>query len=52
MKLCLQPEYRDKLAAAVAKAIKDQHAKGDEGTGKLPPPINKPLSRPTDPPGS
>lgn len=50
--LCIQPSYRDKLASAVARAIKDQNAKGDQGTGKLPPPINKPMSRPTDPPGS
>lgn len=51
-KLCVQSSYRDKLASAVAKAIKDQNLKGDEGTGKLPLPINKPMSRPTDPPGS
>ena len=40
--------YRDKLAKAIAGAIKTQSAIGDSGTGPLPPPINAPMSRPTD----
>lgn len=52
VQLCVKSSYRDKMASAVARAIMDQNAKGDQGTGKLPPPINKPLSRASDPPGS
>ena len=52
VQLCVQSSYRDKMASAVARAIVAQNAKGDQGTGKLPPPINKPLSRASDPPGS
>ncbi len=48
---CADPGYRDRLASAIAKAILDQQAHGDP-PGPLPPPINKPPSRPTDPPGS
>jgi len=44
--------YRNRLVTAVATAILTQQAKGDAGTGPRPQPINKPLSRPTDPPGS
>jgi N-acetylmuramoyl-L-alanine amidase len=51
-RLCSDPAYRDKMAAAVARAILDQQAKGDAGTGPLPRPIYAPPSRPTDPPGS
>ncbi len=40
--------YRQKLANAIASAIRTQAALGDAGTGPLPPPINSPLSRPTD----
>lgn len=51
-KLCADPAYRDKMAAAIAGAILDQRAKGDAGTGPLPRPIFAPPSRPTDPAGS
>lgn len=51
-RLCADPAYRDRMAAAVARAILDQQAKGDAGTGPLPRPIYAPPSRPTDPPGS
>ncbi len=40
--------YRQKLAAAIAGAIRTQSAIGDAGTGPLPRPINSPMSRPTD----
>ncbi|MEM0896095.1 MAG: N-acetylmuramoyl-L-alanine amidase [Verrucomicrobiota bacterium] len=50
-KRCADPAYRDKLASAIARAVLDQKAHGDP-PGPLPPPINKPPSRPTDPPGS
>ena len=46
------PGYRSRLARAVANGIRAQAALGDQGMGALPPPINKPPSRPTDPPGS
>ena len=46
------PAYRTRLAQAVARGIREQAARGDAGMGTLPPPINKPPSRPTDPPGS
>ena len=42
------PGYRDKLARAIAKAIRDEAAEGDGDLGPLPPPINAPMSRPTD----
>lgn len=48
---CADPGYRDQLASAIARAVLDQQAYGDP-PGPLPPPINKPPSRPTDPPGS
>jgi len=41
--------YRQRLAKAIAKGIRDQAAFGDAGMGPLPPPINAPMSRPTDP---
>ncbi|MBK1853523.1 N-acetylmuramoyl-L-alanine amidase [Verrucomicrobiaceae bacterium 5K15] len=44
--------YRDRLVSAVASAIITQQAQGDAGTGRLPRPITKPLSRASDPPGS
>ena len=40
--------YRQKLATAIASAIRTQAAVGDAGTGTLPRPINAPPSRPTD----
>ena len=49
-RLCADPSYRDKMAAAIARAILDQKAQGDAGTGPLPRPINAPPSRPTDAP--
>ncbi|MES2441116.1 MAG: N-acetylmuramoyl-L-alanine amidase [Verrucomicrobiota bacterium] len=42
------PAYRQKLASAIASAIRTQAAVGDSGTGALPAPINAPPSRPTD----
>lgn len=44
------PRYRQKLAAAIAQAIRTQAANGDAGTGPLPRPIYAPPSRPTDAP--
>lgn len=46
------PSHRQKLAKAIAGAIRDQAAMGDAGTGARPPFIKAPPSRPTDPPGS
>lgn len=40
--------YRQKLADAIASAIRTQASVGDAGTGPLPSPINAPPSRPTD----
>ncbi len=40
--------YRQKLANAIASAIRTQAALGDSGTGPLPRPLNSPLSRPSD----
>ena len=40
--------YRQKLANAIAAAIRTQAAIGDAGTGPLPLPINAPPSRPSD----
>ena len=51
-RLCADPAHRDRLAEVVAQAIRTQARIGDSGTGPLPPPLNQPLSRPTDPPGS
>lgn len=51
-RLCADPAYRERMASALARAILDQQAKGDAGTGPLPKPIYAPPSRPTDPPGS
>ncbi|MBK1816693.1 N-acetylmuramoyl-L-alanine amidase [Luteolibacter yonseiensis] len=42
--------YRQKLANAIAGAIRTQARIGDAGTGPLPRPINAPPSRPTDAP--
>ena len=47
-RLIANPAYRRKLAAAIARAIRDQAASGDSGTGPLPCPIYAPPSRPTD----
>ncbi|MBK1883710.1 N-acetylmuramoyl-L-alanine amidase [Luteolibacter pohnpeiensis] len=40
--------YRQKMAKAIAGAIRMQSKIGDSGTGPLPRPINAPPSRPTD----
>ena len=40
--------YRQKLAGAIAGAIRTQAKIGDAGTGALPRPIDAPPSRPTD----
>ena len=45
-----RPDCRQQLAAGIAKAIRDQAAHGDAGTGPLPRPIYAPPSRPTDAP--
>jgi N-acetylmuramoyl-L-alanine amidase len=42
------PGYRQKLATAIAGAIRTQAAIGDAGTGPLPRPLHAPPSRPTD----
>ncbi len=47
-RLVADPGYRQKLANAIAAAIRTQAALGDAGTGPLPKPINAPPSRPTD----
>jgi N-acetylmuramoyl-L-alanine amidase len=44
--------HRDKLAKAIAKAIRDQAAMGDAGTGLRPPFIKAPPSKASDPRGS
>ena len=46
--LLTQSGYRDKMASALAKALIDQKKYGDQGMGKLPAPLNRPLSRPSD----
>jgi N-acetylmuramoyl-L-alanine amidase len=51
-RLCMSSRYQDKLADALARAIRAQKALGDQGMGRLPKPINKPKSRATDARGS
>lgn len=46
--LLSQSSYRDRMASALASAIKTQKRSGDSGMGKLPAPLNRPLSRPSD----
>lgn len=46
------PSHRARLAKAIAKAIRDQAAHGDAGTGPRPEFIKAPPSRPTDAAGS
>ena len=46
--LIANPGYRQKLASAIASAIRTQAASGDSGTGPLPRPLYEPPSRPTD----
>lgn len=47
-RLVADPSYRDRLASAIASAIRAQSANGDAGTGPLPRPLYEPPSRPTD----
>ena len=47
-RLVADPGYRQKLAHAIAGAIRTQAATGDAGTGPLPGPLYEPPSRPTD----
>ena len=47
-RLIAQPSYRQKLASAIAGAIRTQSAIGDSGVGPLPRPIDSPPSRPND----
>lgn len=47
-KLLLKSSYRDRMAGALASALKAQKRSGDGGMGKLPTPINRPLSRASD----
>lgn len=47
-RLVAQPSYRERLARAITQAICIQSARGDAGTGPLPPPLNEPPSRPND----
>ena len=47
-RLIADPGYRNKMAQAIAGAIRKQVASGDAGTGPLPKPIYAPPSRPTD----
>jgi N-acetylmuramoyl-L-alanine amidase len=46
--LVADPGYRQKMASAIASAIRTQAATGDSGTGPLPRPLYEPPSRPTD----
>lgn len=48
-RLLASPAYRQRLAAAITQAVRDQAQYGDAGMGPLPPPLYQPLSRPTDP---
>lgn len=47
---CSSPEYRQRMARAIASAIREQAASGDAGMGPLPRHIDAPPSRPTDAP--
>lgn len=49
-RLCSDAGYRQRMAVAIADAVKEQAARGDAGMGVLPPPIYAPPSRPTDAP--
>lgn len=48
--LAANPDYRQRMAAAIASALRDQARLGDAGTGPRPRPIYSPPSRPTDAP--
>jgi len=47
-RLVANPGYRQKLASAIASAIRAQASIGDAGTGPLPSPLNEPPSRASD----
>jgi N-acetylmuramoyl-L-alanine amidase len=47
-RLCSTPDYRQRVARAIADAIREQSARGDVGMGPLPRHIDAPLSRATD----
>jgi N-acetylmuramoyl-L-alanine amidase len=47
-RLCATPAYRQRLASAIAEAIRHQAARGDAGMGPLPRHIDAPPSRATD----
>ncbi len=47
-KLLKTTNYRERLATAISKAVKTQNKVGDSGMGKLPAPLDRPLSRPSD----
>lgn len=47
-RLCATPAYRQRLARAIADAIRDQAARGDAGMGPLPRHIDAPPSRASD----
>lgn len=47
-RLLSKSSYRDRMASALASALKAQKRSGDGGMGKLPIPLNRPLSRPGD----
>ena len=47
-KLIAKPEYRARLAKAIASAILDQRAQGDGKLGPLPKPLHEPPSKSTD----
>lgn len=49
-RLIADPSYRQRLASAIASAIRTQSDAGDAGTGSLPRPLYEPPSRPTDAP--
>ena len=48
--LCSTAGYRERMAQALAGAIREQAAQGDAGMGTLPRHIDAPPSRPTDAP--
>ena len=47
-RLCATPAYRQRLARAIANAIREQSARGDAGMGPLPRHIDAPPSRASD----
>lgn len=47
-RLIAHADYRQRMASAIASALRDQSRLGDSGTGPLPPPLFAPPSRATD----